>query len=66
MIDAIGPHALVSLYRFHMLVAACFSRDGARKNRVIQSQLVEISAVFCGGWEWPETPPGKGVGAAIR
>jgi hypothetical protein len=33
---------------FEVPVAACLSRDGARGNRAIQSQLVEISAVFLG------------------
>jgi hypothetical protein len=49
MPHAIASRAPISLHRFPMPVAACFSRSGARENRVIQSQLVEIFAVFCGG-----------------
>jgi hypothetical protein len=49
MSHAIAPHALVSLHRFPTPVAARFSHDGARENWVIQSQLVEVSAVFVAG-----------------
>jgi hypothetical protein len=50
---------------FRVPIAACFSYDGPRGNRVIQSQLVEISAVFCGGWGWLAALHGKGVDGAI-
>jgi hypothetical protein len=55
MSHVLAPHTPVSLRRFPMPVAACFSYDGARENRVIQSQLVEIFAVFeagGGGEKW--------------
>jgi hypothetical protein len=60
---ALAPHAPVSLRRFPMPVAARFSRDGARENVVIQSQLVEISAVFGaggGGEKWGDLFAGLG------
>jgi hypothetical protein len=55
MPHAIAPHAPVSSHRFPMPIAARFSRGGARENRVIQPQLVEIFAVFgtgVGGEKW--------------
>jgi hypothetical protein len=52
MCHLIARHAPVSLYRFPTPAAAYFSHDGARENRVIQPQLVEISAVFSGAWGW--------------
>lgn len=47
---ALTPHAPVSSPRFPISVAVCFSRGGTRENIVIQSQLVEISAVFGRVW----------------
>jgi hypothetical protein len=49
MPHAITPHAPVSLRRFHMPIASCFSHDGGRENIPIQCQLPEISEVFVKG-----------------
>jgi hypothetical protein len=48
-----------------VMIEACFSRGGASGNRVIQPQLVEISAVFSGAWGWLAALHGKGVDGAI-